>query len=64
MALVRDTILPAEGSPAGGFQAVRLPDGATAFVPEARAMSPVGYRATFFPDAAGAWKLQTLVAGD
>ena len=64
VALVRDTILPAEGPPAGGFQAVRLPDGRAAFVPAARAMSPVGYRATFFPDETGAWKLQTLVAGD
>ena len=64
VALVRDIILPREGTPAGGYQGVRLPDGATVYVPEGRAMSPVGWRATFFPDAAGAWKLQTLVAGD
>ena len=67
-ALVSHAILPV-GSPASGpatgdYQAVRLPDGTEAFVPAASVMSPVGYRATFFPDEAGAWKLQTLVAGD
>lgn len=64
VATIRDTILPTEGLPVGGFQGVRHPDGRTVFVPDDRAMSPVGWRATFFPDDAGAWKLQTFLAGD
>ncbi|HEX8297855.1 MAG TPA: hypothetical protein VF594_01740, partial [Rubricoccaceae bacterium] len=64
VALVQHAILAAEAPAANGFRAVRLPDGATAYVQADRAMSPVGYRATFFPDEAGAWKLQTLVTGD
>ncbi len=63
-ALVSHAILSATEPPAGGFQAVRLPDGTAAFVPAAAAMRPVDYRATFFPDEAGVWKLQTLIAGD
>ena len=64
VATLRDLILPVEGRPSGGFQGVRHPDGRTVYVPADRAMSPVGWRATFFPDDAGAWKLQTLLAGD
>lgn len=64
VARIGSVILPREGAAASGYQGVRTPDGATVYVPEARAMSPVGYRATFFPDDTGAWKLQTLVAGD
>ena len=64
VARIGSVILPREGAAAGGYQGLHTPDGATVYVPEARAMSPVGYRATFFPDDAGAWKLQTLVAGD
>ena len=63
-ALVSHAILATDGPAAAGFVPVRLPGGAAAFVPEASTMSPVGYRATFFPDEAGVWKLQTLVAGD
>ena len=63
-ALVSHAILATDGQAVGGFVPVRLPGGAAAFVPEASAMSPVGYRATFFPDDAGVWKLQMLLAGD
>ena len=53
VATLRDLILPVEGRPSGGFQGVRHPDGRTVYVPADRAMSPVGWRATFFPDDAG-----------
>ncbi len=64
VALVRHAILPAEAPPAAGFRRVRLPSGRSVFVPAERAMSPLGYRAIFFHESDGAWKLQTLVSGD
>ena len=62
-ALVSHSILAVTEPAAGGYQKVRLPDGAEAYVPAAAAMSPVGYRATFWDEGDG-WKLHFLVAGD
>ena len=42
---------------------VILPDGSQAYIPRASAVSPVGYRATFWQDD-NDWKLQVFVAGD
>ncbi len=64
VARIGTVILPRDGAAAGGYQGVRTPDGQIVYVPETRAMSQTSYRATFFPDDAGAWKLQSLVAGD
>ena len=63
VARVSHALLPADVPPAGGYRQVRLPGGAAAYVPEAAAMSPVDYRATFWKDG-GAWKLQAFLAGD
>ena len=57
-------ILAVDGPAADGFVPVRLPGGGAAFVASASTMSPAGFRATFFPDDAGAWKLQMFLSGD
>ncbi len=61
---MRHAILPAEAPAEAGFRRVRLPSGRSGYVPTERAMSPLGYRAIFFHEGDGAWKLQTLVSGD
>ena len=63
VALVSYAILPVEGPPSGGFQQVRLPSGTSAYISTTAAMSPAGYRATFWKDGS-VWKLQTLLSGD
>ena len=42
---------------------VILPDGSQGYIPRTSAVSPVGYRATFWQDD-GEWRLQVFVAGD
>lgn len=56
--------LATTGPPENGWRPVRLPDGAAAWVAVEDALSPSGYRASFWPDADGAWRLRTLLTDD
>lgn len=55
--------LPVRGPVADGVWTVTLPDGQTAAVAAADALSPVGYRAVFWDEGAG-WQLHTFLQGD
>ena len=55
---------PALAPPNAGWRMVRLPDETVAYVPAALALSPVGYRATFWAEPDGTWFLRSFLAGD
>ena len=57
-------IVPALAPPDRGWRMVRLPDSTVAYVSAQKALSPVGYRAAFWEDGGGRWRLQTFLAGD
>lgn len=57
-------IVTALGPPRDGWREVRLPDSTRAFVSSQKALSPVGYRAAFWEDGSGRWRLQSFLAGD
>ncbi|GAB5534788.1 MAG: hypothetical protein Rubg2KO_10370 [Rubricoccaceae bacterium] len=56
-------ILPLSDNTNSDTWHVVLPDGSIAYIPRTSAVSPVGYRATFWQDD-GDWKLQVFVSGD
>lgn len=64
VARISHLILPALAPPNAGWRMVRLPDETVAYVPAALALSPVGYRATFWAEPDGAWFLRSFLAGD
>ena len=57
-------IVPALSPPSDGWRMVRLPDSTVAYVASQKALSPVGYRAAFWEDGGGRWRLQSFLAGD
>lgn len=63
VALAGETVLPVLAPPLNGWWQVRLPDGSAGYVSEERALSPVGYRATFWDDGDGL-QLQSFLGGD
>lgn len=62
VAEVAHIILPTGGAAAGGWQPIRLPNGDAAYVPSDVALGPAGYRASFWEDAEGRWRLQSFLA--
>ena len=63
VALASEVVLPAPAPAQGGWQPVRLPSGADGVVAAGRALSPTGYRATFWDDGDGL-QLQSFLGGD
>lgn len=63
VALASEILLPVLAPPLDGWWQVGLPDGTAGFVPTDAAISPVGYRATFWDDGDGL-RLQSLLGGD
>lgn len=61
--LVGAHILPLADSTDSVTWHVRLPDGSTAYIARSSAVSPVGYRATFWQTADADWKLHVFVSG-
>ena len=57
-------ILPLADSTEADTWYVVLPDGSKAHIPRTSAVSPVGYRATFWQTPEGDWKLQIFVTGE
>lgn len=55
--------LPLAGPRDAAGWSVRLPDGTPAYLPAAEAVSPIGYRATFWDEGNG-WRLHSFLAGD
>lgn len=64
VARVSNLILPALAPPDEGWRLIQLPDGRNAYVEARRALSPIGYRATFWPEPDGTWQLRSFLAGD
>ncbi|MEM1057296.1 MAG: hypothetical protein AAGI52_17395 [Bacteroidota bacterium] len=64
VATVSHLILPALALPEDGWRMVQLPDGRAAYVVAGQALSPIGYRATFWPELDGTWKLRSFLAGE
>ena len=56
--------VPVLGPPEQGWWPVTLPDGSAAYVHAADAVSPTGPRVTCWPDADGAWRIQSMLTGD
>ena len=57
-------ILPLADSTDASSWHVVLPDGSDAFIDRAAAVSPVGYRATFWQTPGEDWQLHVFVSGD
>ena len=57
-------IMPVLAPPADGWRMLKLPDGSAAYVESTLALSPVGYRAVFWPEPDGTWLLRSFLAGD
>lgn len=64
VARLSTVVLPALTPRQGDWWAVRLPSGAAAFVEARHVVSPLGHRLTAWPDAGGAWRIQTMLSGD
>lgn len=64
VARVGHLIVPALAPPDAGWRLIRLPDSTAAYVPASKALSPAGYRAAFWEDGGGRWRLQLFLAGD
>jgi hypothetical protein len=63
VARLSEIALPTTAPHDSGWRPVTLPDGTGAVVAADAALSPVGYRATFWDDGDG-WRLRSLLAGD
>ncbi len=63
VARLSEIALPATAPDDDGWRPVTLPDGTGAVVAADAALSPVGYRATFWDDGDG-WRLRAFLAGD
>lgn len=63
-AVLANLIVPALAPPDRSWRMIQLPDGEVAYVEARHALSPVGYRATFWPEPDGTWKLRSFLAGD
>ncbi|MEM6327789.1 MAG: hypothetical protein AAF791_11785 [Bacteroidota bacterium] len=64
VATLSTLIVPALAPPDSGWRQIQLPDGQAAFVVAGQALSPLSYRATFWPDPDGTWRLRSFLAGD
>ena len=63
VARLSEIALPTTAPGDDGWRPVTLPDGTGAVVAADAALSPVGYRATFWDDGDG-WRLRSFLAGD
>ena len=64
VATVSNLIVSALAPPDNGWRMVQLPDGTVGYVTAGQALSPVSYRATFWPEPDGTWLLRSFLAGD